>query len=163
MNVEYINGDATRPKEPGTKIIVHVCNDIGKWGMGFVIALSRRWKKPEQEFLEASNRKDLRLGDVQLIKVESDIWVANMIAQRGIKVKKNLPPIRYDYLEKCLEYVALFGINSKDTSIHMPRIGCGLAGGKWNIVEAIIKRTLISKKIPVFVYDLKAVKTIERF
>ena len=34
----------------------------------------------------------------------------------------------------------------------MPRIGCGLAGGKWAVVEPIIQRAL--EDIPVFVYDL---------
>jgi hypothetical protein len=35
----------------------------------------------------------------------------------------------------------------------MPRIGCGLAGGDWNKVEAIINKTLISNGLEVFVYD----------
>ena len=36
-------------------------------------------------------------------------------------------------------------------SVHMPRIGCGLGGGKWEEVEPII-RTLL-KYSNVFVYD----------
>lgn len=39
-------------------------------------------------------------------------------------------------------------------SIHMPRIGCGLAGGKWEVIEQIIKEELIDKEIAVTVYDL---------
>ncbi|MEV6001124.1 Appr-1-p processing protein, partial [Streptomyces griseomycini] len=27
----------------GVKVIAHVCNDIGGWGKGFVLAVSRRW------------------------------------------------------------------------------------------------------------------------
>ncbi len=38
MNINYITGDATRPAGPGPHIIVHVCNDIGEWGRGFVVA-----------------------------------------------------------------------------------------------------------------------------
>jgi hypothetical protein len=35
----------------------------------------------------------------------------------------------------------------------MPRIGCGLAGGKWSKIEPLIDRTLIAHQIPTTVYD----------
>jgi O-acetyl-ADP-ribose deacetylase (regulator of RNase III) len=34
--ITYLVGDATALETPGLKIIVHVCNDIGAWGKGFV-------------------------------------------------------------------------------------------------------------------------------
>jgi hypothetical protein len=37
----------------------------------------------------------------------------------------------------------------------MPRIGCGLAGGKWEKIEAIIDRTLLAAGIGVTVYDFE--------
>ena len=80
--------------------------------------------------------------------------VANMIGQHGIyKDSKGLPPIRYDAVRQCLKEVALFAIDHK-ASVHMPRIGCGLAGGKWELMEQIIKEELITKEIAVTVYDL---------
>ena len=33
------------------KIIVHICNDNGKWGSGFVLAISKRWIKPKDEYM----------------------------------------------------------------------------------------------------------------
>ncbi|MDQ2711601.1 MAG: hypothetical protein M3Y24_05080 [Acidobacteriota bacterium] len=39
------------------------------------------------------------------------------------------------------------------TSIHMPRIGSGLAGGSWEEVEEIIKRTLARNGLEITVYD----------
>jgi hypothetical protein len=36
----------------------------------------------------------------------------------------------------------------------MPRIGCGLAGGKWEEIEPIIKNTLCEKGVAVTIYDL---------
>ncbi|GAB5527155.1 MAG: hypothetical protein Roseis2KO_50270 [Roseivirga sp.] len=38
-------------------------------------------------------------------------------------------------------------------SVHMPRIGCGLAGGKWEKIEPLIEKTLITNQINTFVYD----------
>ena len=43
--IRYVTGDATRPEGEGPKIIVHICNDIGAWGRGFVLALSKRFKE----------------------------------------------------------------------------------------------------------------------
>ena len=34
----------------------------------------------------------------------------------------------------------------------MPRIGCGLGGGKWNVIKTIIKEELMG--LNVYVYDL---------
>ena len=46
QGIRYVVGDARSPDSAGNKVIVHVCNDIGGWGKGFVIALSKRWPKP---------------------------------------------------------------------------------------------------------------------
>jgi len=35
----------------------------------------------------------------------------------------------------------------------MPRIGCGLAGGKWTAIEPLIEQTLLVKGLDVYVYD----------
>jgi O-acetyl-ADP-ribose deacetylase (regulator of RNase III) len=40
-----------------------------------------------------------------------------------------------------------------NASVHMPRIGTGLAGGAWTVVEEIINETLTRMGISVFVYD----------
>jgi hypothetical protein len=39
-------------------------------------------------------------------------------------------------------------------SVHMPRIGCGLAGGEWPKVEMLVKYFLTDRGISVTVYDL---------
>ena len=67
-------------------------------------------------------------------------------------VKDSLPSVT-DAVRQCLKEVALFAIDHK-ASVHMPRIGCGLAGGKWELMEQIIKEELITKEIAVTVYDL---------
>lgn len=153
--INYIIGDATNPIGEGNKIITHICNDIGAWGAGFVLALSRKWKLPETKYREwYSNKKLFMLGSVQFVKVEENIVVANMIAQHGIGFSNGNVPIRYEALEHALTVVAKRATDL-NASVHMPRIGCGLAGGKWEEVEKIINNTLIKNNIDVFVYDLK--------
>ena len=152
--LRIVKGDATSPQAKGPKVIAHVCNDAGGWGKGFVLAISKRWKEPERDFREwhrhrASN--DFGLGAIRLVQVQPDIWVANMIGQRGTKTGSNGPPVRYPAIEQCL--AALAGqAKQLEASVHMPRIGCGLAGGSWDKVEPLITRTLCAADIEVTVY-----------
>jgi hypothetical protein len=43
MALNYVIGDATEPQGAGPKVLAHCCNDLGRWGAGFVVALGRRW------------------------------------------------------------------------------------------------------------------------
>lgn len=155
-SIRYIIGDALRPTGDGAKVIVHVCNDLGVWGKGFVMAVSKRWKEPEAEYRRwhiAAAEPPFGLGQVQFVKVEERLWVANLIGQHGIRKAGGKPPIRYDAVEGGLRRVAEFAMR-ENASVHMPRIGCGLAGGRWEEIEPIIERTLLGAGIPVAVYDL---------
>lgn len=153
--INFQIGDATGPKAEGNKIIVHICNDIGAWGAGFVMALSKKWKKPEAEYREWFRKNEgFELGEVQFVKVEDDVIVANLIGQRGTLSKDSRPPIRYGAVESGLAKLADKASELK-ASIHMPRIGCGLAGGKWEEIEKIINKTLIKRGLSVTVYDLE--------
>jgi len=154
MNCMYLRGDATKPVASGPVIIVHICNDIGGWGAGFVLAVSKRWKQPETVYRVAfASENPPRLGDVQFVEADVGITVANLIGQHGIRRgTQGLPPIRYDAVRTGLEKIARRALES-GASVHMPRIGCGLAGGKWEEIEPIILQTLIASGVPVTVYD----------
>jgi len=155
---EYVKGDATQPPGDGSRIIVHVCNDVGGWGRGFVMALSDRWKEPEQRYRAwyRGDESDLpfELGQVQLVAVEENLWVANIIGQRGLRWSAGRPPIRYDAVRAGLSRVRAFA-RKHDATVHMPRIGCGLAGGKWKEVESVIEEELTNQGVHVSVYDFE--------
>ena len=152
--IEYTKGDATAPIGDNDKIIVHICNDIGGWGKGFVMAISKRWKTPEKQYREwFKSKENFALGQVQFVRVEEELWIANVIGQHKInKDEDGNAPIRYDAIKEALFKVSDFAKENK-ASIHMPRIGCGLAGGKWEMVEPIILETLSKNDIEVTVYD----------
>jgi len=157
--ITYVKGDATQPVGDGQKIIVHGCNNIGAWGAGFVLALSKRWKEPEAAYRV---KKSYKLGDYDLVKVTDDITVCNLISQEGTisRVKQgDVPPVRYAAIEHGLKRLAkMLTLMSLDDdndefSVHMPMIGSGLAGGNWLIIERIIEVTLCAAGIPVTVYQ----------
>ncbi|WP_437570909.1 Appr-1-p processing protein [Sorangium sp. So ce542] len=155
--INYVVGDATRPVDEGSRIIAHVCNDVGGWGRGFVTALSARWAAPEVEY-RRWHRAELAdppfgLGQVQFVEVEARLWVANMIGQHDVRARGGVPPVRYEAIDAALAAVAAFA-RQRDASVHMPRIGAGLAGGSWSEIEPLIERNLCSAGLRVNVYDL---------
>jgi O-acetyl-ADP-ribose deacetylase (regulator of RNase III) len=154
--LRFVKGDATSPQAKGPKIIAHVSNDIGGWGKGFVVAISKRWPEPEREFRRWHRERagnDFGLGATQLVRVQPDVWVANMVGQRGIyRARSTGVPVRYEAIESCLQTLAEHALRL-NASVHMPRIGCGLAGGKWERVEPLIVAALCDRGIPTTVYD----------
>jgi len=167
-NIRYVSGDATAPfARPA--LIAHVCNDEGKWGRGFVLALSRRWSEPEGCYrmwhaavasrpihdLLCEETGEFGLGQSQLVEVDYEgIYVLNMVAQKGVssgeRAAARRPAVRYDALALCLRHAERFA-RRLGAGLHMPRIGCGLGGGTWKEVEPLIKRLTSA---PVTVYDL---------
>ena len=121
---------------------------------GFVLAISRRWKEPEDRY-KAWHRGETsqRFGEVQLVQVETQLSVANLVGRRGVASQKaSDPPIRYDAVRIGLGHVREHTA-SLAASLHMPRIGCGLAGGRWDEVEPIIDAELVTCGMDVTVYD----------
>ena len=151
----YVRGDATVPSVKGVKVIAHVCNDLGGWGKGFVLAVSRRWPEPEAAYRawhrdRAAN--DFALGAAQFVQVEPYVWVANMIGQRGIRPGSKGVPVRYEAIDTALGALADKALEM-GASVHMPRIGCGLAGGTWSRIEPLITERLVKRGVKVTVYD----------
>jgi O-acetyl-ADP-ribose deacetylase (regulator of RNase III) len=157
--IHYTLGDATLPAASGQVIIAHVCNDIGGWGAGFVLALSKRWQQPEVQYRQwhkegVSGTAAFALGEVQFVRVSETITVANMIGQHGIRGSATLPPIRYEAIDQALTRVGEEALRT-DASVHMPRIGCGLAGGTWDRIEPLILTRLSNRGVSTVVYDFK--------
>ncbi len=86
------------------------------------------------------------------MQVGAFLWVANMIGQRGMRTGSKGVPVRYEAIDTALGVVAAEA-RELGASVHMPRIGCGLAGGRWSRIEPLIERRLIAAGVPVTVYD----------
>lgn len=161
--IHYLSGDATQPQQVSAgdqaMILVHCCNDRGQWGKGFVLAISKRWPHCKTLFkawfkgqTDDQCTGPLALGQVQFVPVTDALTVANVIGQVGLYAKKGVPPVRYEALAEGLAKVAERALEA-GASVHMPRIACGLAGGQWSEVEALIDQQLVKRGLEVVVYD----------
>jgi O-acetyl-ADP-ribose deacetylase (regulator of RNase III) len=121
-------------------------------GAGVAKALMQKWPVIRNEYIKWHKRdKDFKLGNIQTIKVEKDIAVVNMIGQRHIKPLNGVPPIRYKAIEQCLLKVSNLA-EKYGASIHAPKFGAGLAGGKWENIENMLQDLVCSRDIPVTIY-----------
>lgn len=151
--INYVIGDATCPIGDGSKIIAHVVNDLGAWGSGFVLAISKKWPHVEMRYRSAARAGDIVLGSTMMVPAELGVTIANMVAQRGLRSRGNPVPLRIKALVSCLASLKSLGASR---SIHMPRIGCQRGGSTWDKIEPIVARELDG--VDVYVYDLPVKK-----
>jgi O-acetyl-ADP-ribose deacetylase (regulator of RNase III) len=147
MGIQYILGDATLPRGSDSCIIAHIVNDVGAWGRGFVVALSKRYPMARTAFLRKG--KSRVMGDVQFVQTGTRVLVANMFAQSGVGT--GVRRVRYGALKRCLKIVGIQALQDR-RSVHMPRIGCGLGGGSWEEVEPLIQEQLSDRGVFVTIY-----------
>lgn len=147
-----IHGDATLPRGTEPRIICHGCNDLGIWGAGFVLAVSKRYPQAEQAYRTwAQKVGTLPLGECQLVDVGNKVYIANIISQTGVGITQGNIPLRYGALETGL-FTAAYHAQRLSGSLHMPTIGAGLAGGDWDRIYRIIERMAHATQVPVTIY-----------
>lgn len=171
MKLTFIDANVTEPLDPGNVLIIHCCNDIPAMGAGVAAALTKKWPAVRKEYMKWGRNesdtyithKQLRLGEIQVVKVEGDFKqgngraVVNLIGQRDVTEFHGEPPVRYEaVLEGLYKVSDLLDEIPKSTpkvNIIMPRICCSLAGGSWAKVEFLIKKVFSSRDIDITVYD----------
>jgi hypothetical protein len=140
-------------------VIVHSVNCIGAVG-GLAGAIARKWPKNAEKYKEyVRHRKSsiMLLGSVFEVNVAHNVIVANLFGQYGIGTGKQ--QTEYSALISGFKTIAdtcFYGNDTEDmyfgplgyqevsnvlNDIYIPyKIGCGLGGGDWNIVEEILHK-----------------------
>lgn len=145
-------------KGPKVLLLPHICNNVHKWGAGFVVPLGKRFPEAVAAFFQ---KKDDKLGIVQFVQDENlPIIICNMYAQNGINnstlAYQATICLQYIELQTCMNKVREKAIeliqSGKKVQIACPKFGSGLAGGNWTIIESMIVR--LWSEIPVTVYAL---------
>lgn len=166
-SIKTIEGDATKPQTATdkVKVITHVCNDIGGWGSGFVLALNKTFGTGPKDDYKAwhkgyhSDEQRFALGEVQFVEVFHDediIYVANMIGQHMTGTDEDgRSPVRYgaiaEAMNKVGQWVKGFPMGAE---IHAPMFGAGLAGGNWEVLEHMIREIWVDKyDLDVTIYE----------
>ena len=141
-------------------VIVHSVNCVGGVG-GLAGAIARQWPKNALEYRLHVKRQKLPimlLGSVFEVNVAHNVIVANLFGQNNIGTKERQTEYaaliegfksiaRTCFLGNDIETKDYGGFGIEDVrhqlqDIYIPyKIGCGLGGADWNIVEEIINKT----------------------
>jgi O-acetyl-ADP-ribose deacetylase (regulator of RNase III) len=153
--VEYVKGDATKPRGGGRKIVAFIINDKGlSWGAGFARAVQEKWPDVLASFQDWRRSKpaEFALGNIATARIDTDLTAVMMVSQQGYGESVK-PRIRYSALEACLNRLADEATKT-NASVHMPRIGSGQAGGSWWVIAELVEGILVKRGIRVTIYDL---------
>jgi len=93
-----------------------------------------------------------KLGTCQFVEVSDTLTVVNAYTQYGTGIGKQ---VNYDALRLCMQQIKKT-LGGKH--IGMPLIGCGLAGGDWDVVSEIIQEELDFEDVTVVVLDWNCLK-----
>lgn len=153
--IEEIQGDLL---ETDCQVIAHGVNCQGVMGSGVAKALYEKWPRVRDKYLDffiehnAGPDGENFLGTIDVLLAErvTNKIVINCFTQQyyGNDGKQYLS---YDALLSCMEDLYSFCIARDLHEIAMPKIGCGLAGGDWNIVKTILN-SVFPKDFVIKVY-----------
>lgn len=135
--IKVIEGNILSTKEG---IIVQQVNCQGKMGAGLALQIKNKYPEAYTSYLAFISYAQMEglelLGQANIVFVLPDLAVANVFGQKYYG--RNGVYTDYNALEKSLKKVKQFAIKNGLT-VYIPLgIGCGLAGGKWEIVSNII-------------------------
>lgn len=152
MSVECIVGDLLDFKQ--YNVIVHCVNAQGVMNAGLASSIRDRFPAAFKVYLEAYSTKELTLGTFSVATLENGNKIVNLVGQDGYGTDKRY--INYEAFYSGLEMLKnILDEAAKEGRIYslgFPMgIGCGLAGGNWKIVEAIIRSLWDNSNTKVYI------------
>ena len=146
--IQEIVGDLLRD---GKGMICHQVNYQGVMGGGIAYSIAEKLlsQKQYREYQRLCMKKGKKLLGTNWYAECGDIIVANMFCQNAEPRIGQTTLTNYVAMELCFRCLRDYA-EARGVPIYLPaRIGCGIAGGDWNRVKAIIKNALGAATVPV--------------
>lgn len=142
--LKYVVGNLL---ESGADVVAHCCNCHKVMGAGVAKALRLKWPRIYLVDIASDLSSEERLGtftkSVPVTDTESGPVVYNLYGQLDTASRENPVAISYDALSSALELMADDLREQGFTgTIGIPKMGAGLAGGEWTVIENIVENTL---------------------
>lgn len=149
--IENVNGNIFNGSE---NIIAHQTNCLGVMGGGIALQVKNLYPEVYEKYrnlcLKYKNYSKDLLGYAQILKTNDGKYIANCFGQNNIGFGLQTD---YESLKLSLKQVCEYS-ERNNLSIALPyKIGCGLAGGDWNIVEKIIEDIFDNSNVKCVIYN----------
>ena len=127
--------------------LVQGCNTQGIMSAGIAVEFKKRFPDMYESYRQLCNNEMFILGSGQFYENPTTPHVINLATQEsgGAHIR---------YIKHSLKWIDEKHKEWGIESIAMPRIGCGLGGLDWEIVQSIIERRLGNSELRVEVWTL---------
>ena len=123
-------------------VLVHGCNCFNTMGAGLAKSIKNKYPKAHAEDLTTIKGDKNKLGNYTAV-IEQNKYHNTFIIINGYTQyyygNKFGTPVNYNAISQLFKKIK---INYPGLRITYPKIGCGLAGGDWNIISDIIDTEL---------------------
>ena len=140
--IKYVKGNLLEATEP---YIGHGCNAQGVMGSGVALAIKTKWPKAFDDYRREFDETGLELGSIINSPQPDGKIILNCITQNYYG-RNALRYASYDAIDDCMVGLRNFGYDN----IAFPKIGAGLGGGSWEVIEAIINHRLIDRNVTIY-------------
>ncbi len=132
-------------------IICHQVNCKGKMGAGLAKAIRNKFPNTYHDYMKAFQADRLKLGNIIISFPDQNLFpnllVAHLCGQENYwprdKVHTDYNALRTAISNVRIAREEYIGITNHYLDVYFPfKIGCGLAGGDWDIVSKIIEEEL---------------------
>ena len=143
--IKYVQGDLFTTE---ADIIAHGCNCRGGFGSGVAGQIALKYPKARHSYLDKFEEDGWYLGDIQPVLQWDGKYIVNCATQFAY-LPRGICHADYDGVRLSMERLKAFA-QGKGLSVAIPKIGAGLAGGDWAIIEKIISDVLTDYDITVY-------------
>ncbi len=121
-------------------MICHQVNCQGVMGAGLALQIKNKWPQAYKDYRKAFDEGMLFLGNTITSRVSATLYVAHMCGQDRYGRKPGKVYTDYVALAVCL---GLLNFVEAGIPVYIPYgLGCGWAGGDWELVSQMIEDTL---------------------
>ena len=147
--LKYVNGDLVKDKK--YTVFCHQVNCIGVMGAGIAKQIRDAYPEVYRNYKQSVGESNARIGTNLYIHTSDNRTCVNMFAQYNYGRDEQYTD--YTAFRKCLTNLKNYAaVLSSDTIIAFPYgIGCGNGGGKWDIIESMLKHFAHEVKQEVYI------------
>lgn len=127
--------------------VVHGCNTLGIMGAGLAKAVKDVYPEAYAAYRKQFLERGLFLGEIITVPVDKPPqglphkFIVNAMTQDRLAKYDGEFVVSYEAIGHAFERIRELAVASQ-LPVHVPLIGCGLAGGKWSEVAPIIDAAL---------------------
>ena len=146
--IRYIDGDLVRDAA-NYEVIAHCCNCFCTMGAGIAPQIKHKFPEAYEADCKTQSGDESKLGTITYTENTTPI-VVNLYGQFDYTGRRSgKMDLDYDALRSALK-----AMREKFTgkTFGLPMIGAGLAGGDWNVIEAIIEEEMRGEYVTIVRY-----------